>query len=300
MTRRDWYRDRIELLLRRLRQLRFAKQKDELSEELRAHLRMAMADRMERGESEEEARRNAMREMGSVPLIEDVTRAMWGGVWLERVMQDVRYALRQLRRAPGFAVTVVVTLALGLGAAVAMYTVVDRVLLRPLPYRNAGSLVQISEVGKDGTPGWGNAFLDIAAWQARSHTLKSIAYYDVEGGPAHLGFLEGKDGSIGVAETTASANLFSTLGVDAAMGRTFLEGENGGGACRGRPHDSAERWIWRNAFGADPHMLGRIVRVSGEAYTVIGVMPRGSSFPLDWSIRWCGCRWFRAAGTRCA
>src|SRR5882757_10916568 len=109
MTTRDWYRDRIEWLLRRLRRLRFAKQKDELSEELRAHLRMAMADRMGRGESEEEARRNAMRELGNVPLIEDVTRAMWGGVWLERVMQDVRYALRQLRRAPGFAVMVVVT-----------------------------------------------------------------------------------------------------------------------------------------------------------------------------------------------
>jgi len=128
--------------------IRFAKQKDELSEELRAHLQMAIAHRMERGEPEAEARRNAMREMGNVSLIQDVTREMWGGVWLERVLHDVRYALRQLRRAPGFAVTVVVTLALGLGAAVAMYTVVDRVLLRPLPYRDAGSLVQISEVSQ--------------------------------------------------------------------------------------------------------------------------------------------------------
>jgi hypothetical protein len=163
----------------RLPWIRFAKQKEELSEELRAHLQMAIADRMERGESEEEARRNAMRELGNDPLIEDVTREMWGGVWLERALQDVRYALRQLRRAPGLAVTVVLTLALGLGAAAAMYTVVDRVLLRPLPYRDAGSLVRISEVGKDGLPGWGNAFLDIAEWQARSHRLKSIAYYGV-------------------------------------------------------------------------------------------------------------------------
>jgi len=128
--------------------IRFAKQKDELSEELRAHLQMAITHRMERGEPEAEARCNAMREMGNVSLIQDVTREMWGGVWLERVLHDVRYALRQLRRAPGFAVTVVVTLALGLGAAVAMYTVVDRVLLRPLPYRDAGSLVQISEVSQ--------------------------------------------------------------------------------------------------------------------------------------------------------
>jgi hypothetical protein len=80
---------------------------------------------MERGETEDEARRNAISELGDIPLIEEVTREMWGGVWLERVLQDARYALRQLRRAPGFAVTFVLMLALGLGAAVAMYTVVD-------------------------------------------------------------------------------------------------------------------------------------------------------------------------------
>ena len=155
----------------RLWGFRFARRKDELDEELRAHLQMAVADRVERGETPNEARQNAMREMGNLPLIEDVTRAMWGGMWLERVLQDMKYALRQLRRAPGFAVTVVVTLALGLGAAVAMYTVVDRVLLRPLPYRDADSLVNIQEMNKTGEPGWGSAFLDIAEWQARSHTL---------------------------------------------------------------------------------------------------------------------------------
>jgi predicted permease len=261
-------------------EFRFARRKEELDEELRAHLRMAIADRIERGESEEEARRNAMREMGNVPLIEDVTRAMWGGMCLERVLQDVRYALRQIRRAPGFAITVVTTLALGLGAAVAMYTVVDRVLLRPLPYQDSGELVKITEVGKDGELGWGNAFLDIAEWQARSHRLKSIAYYDVEGGPAHLDFLEGKDGSIGVADGTVNANLFSMLGVHAAMGRTFLEGENGAARQEDAHTILLSDAIWRNAFGADPHILGRTVKVSGEVYTVIGVMPRSFVFPF--------------------
>ena len=206
---------------------------------------------------------------------------MWGGVWLERVMQDVRYALRQFRRAPGFALTVVLTMALGLGAAVAMYTVVDRVMLRPLPYRDAGSLVSIREVGKDRTEGWGNMFLDIAEWQARSHLFQSIAYWNGGGSaPGGLSYLEGKDGSIEVAETTASANLFSTLGVHAAMGRTFLEGESGSA----RPEDAhtilLSDAVWRDAFGGDPHILGRIVRVSGEAYRVIGVMPRGFAFPF--------------------
>jgi predicted permease len=258
----------------------FAKRKDELNEELQAHLRMAMADRMERGESEEEARRNAMRELGNVPLIEDVTRGMWGGVWLERALQDVRYALRQLRRAPGFAVTVVMTLALGLGAAVAMYTVVDRVMLRPLPYRDANALVQISEVGKDGTPGWGAAFLDIAEWQARSHTLLSIAFWSGEGDhPEGFSYLEGKEGSVGVSDVAASANLFPTLGVHAAMGRTFLEGRSGAAREEDAHMLLLSDAVWRNAFGADPHIVGRVVRVSGESFTVIGVMPRDFAFP---------------------
>ncbi len=122
---------------------------------------------------------------------------------------------------PGFAVTVVVTLALGLGAAVAMYTVVDRVLLRPLPYRDAGSLVSIQEMTMTSEPGWGVAFLDIAEWQARSHTLASIAFWDVSNGNGHLSFLEGNDGTTEVAGVSASANLFPTLGVHAAWDARF-------------------------------------------------------------------------------
>ncbi len=260
--------------------MRLSRRKVQLSDELEAHLRMAIADRLDRGETAEEAHRNALREMGNLPLITEVTREMWGGLWLERVMQDVRYALRQLWRSPGFAVTVVLTLALGLGAAVAMYTVVDRVLLRPLPYRDAGSLVKITEVGKDGEPGWGTDFLDIAEWQARSHKLQSIAYYSVDGDPGNLGFLEAKDKSIGVSVATVSANAFPVLGVHPAMGRTFLEGVNGSA----RPEEAhtilLSDTIWRSAFEADPRILGRTIKVSGEGYMVIGVMPRRFVFPF--------------------
>jgi hypothetical protein len=125
--------------------------------------------------------------MGNLPLIEDVTRTMWGGLWLERVLQDVKYALRQLRRAPGFTATVVVTLALGLGATVAMYTVVDRVMLRPLPYRDADSLVKIETMSRNG----GSPLIDIEEWQARSHTLASIAFYSGPGDNGHLNFSGG-------------------------------------------------------------------------------------------------------------
>jgi predicted permease len=263
----------------KLPRLWFAKRKDELDEELRAHLWMAVADRMDRGEPEAEARRNAMWEMGNIPLIEDATRTMWGGLWLERVLQDVRYALRQLRRAPGFTVTVVVTLALGLGATVAMYTVVDRALLRPLPYRDAGSLVNIQEMSKAGEPGWGSAFLDIAEWQARSHRLQSVAFYSGPGDNGHLDFLEKHDGSMAVANAAVSANLFPTLGVSPAMGRTFLEGRNGAAREEDAHTLLLSDAVWRSAFGADLHIVGKSVKVSGERYTVIGVMPRGFAFP---------------------
>jgi predicted permease len=263
----------------RLFEFRFARRKEELDEELRAHLRMAVADRVERGETADEARQNAMREMGNLPLIEDVTRGMWGGMWLERVLQDVRYALRQIRRAPGFAVTVVATLALGLGATVAMYTVVDRVLLRPLPYRDARSLVSIREISKTGEPGWGSAFLDIAEWQARSHTLSSIAFYSGPGDNGHLDFLEEHDGSMAVANAAASASLFSTLGVFPSIGRAFLEGRNGAAREEDAHTLLLSDAVWRSAFGADLHIVGKSVKVSGERYTVIGVMPRGFAFP---------------------
>jgi predicted permease len=263
----------------RLFEFRFARRKKELDEELRAHLRMAVADRVERGETADEARRNAMREMGNLPLIEDVTRAMWGGMWLERVLQDARYALRQIRRAPGFAITVVVTLALGLGATVAMYTVVDRVLLRPLPYRDAQSLVSIREISKTGEPGWGSAFLDIAEWQARSHTLSSVAFYSGPGDNGHLDFLEEHDGSMAVANAGASASLFPTLGVSPSIGRAFLEGRNGAVREEDAHTLLLSDTVWRSAFGADLHIVGKSVKVSGERYTVIGVMPRGFAFP---------------------
>lgn len=101
----------------RSRIFRYESRKRDLGAELDAHLRMAVADRMARGETPEEARAAALRDLGSVPLIEDVTRETWGWLWLERLLQDLGYAFRQMRRSPGFAATVIGTLALGIGAA---------------------------------------------------------------------------------------------------------------------------------------------------------------------------------------
>src|SRR6185437_3732174 len=125
----------------------YESRKGDLDAELQSHLRMAITDRIAQGGTPEEARASAMREFDNSPLIEDVTREKWGWLWLERLIQDLSYAFRQMRRSPGFAVTVIGTLALGIGAAAAMFTVVDHALLRPLPYRNVGHLVAIQEYG---------------------------------------------------------------------------------------------------------------------------------------------------------
>src|SRR5450631_547876 len=121
------------------------RRKADLSEELESHLRMAVADRVDRGESPAEARRAAMREFGNMPLIADVTRERWGWLRLEYLLQDLQFALRQMRRSPGFTITAVLTLALGIGALTTVATWTNAVLFNPWPQvRDARSLRFIS------------------------------------------------------------------------------------------------------------------------------------------------------------
>jgi hypothetical protein len=165
----------------------FGRRKREIAEELDAHLRMATQEFTERGMKPEEAHASAIREFGNVPLVEDVATEMWGWLWVDRLLQDFRYALRQMRRSPGFAATVIGTLALGIGAAAAMFTVVDHVLLRPLPYPDAAQLVAIQEHGIK-HPGRSDApWLDIEQWMARSRSFGQIGFFN---GMAGRNFLE--------------------------------------------------------------------------------------------------------------
>jgi len=262
----------------------FERRKDELDEEIRAHIAMDVQARMERGESRQEAEAAARREFGNVALVRDVTHGQWRWNRLEGLLRDVGYAVRVLRRASGFSIAVILTLAVGIGSACAMFTVVDRVLLRALPYQDAGRLIQIHESGKRGPLQCCAPYLDIQEWRARSHALGQIAYFETNW--VRVSFLEVGSGSTHVSAQTVSANLFETLGVHAALGRGF-EVESSSSAVNSgavAPKDAhsliLSDAVWRTVYGAQDSILGKTVKLSGESYTVVGVMPRGFSFPF--------------------
>ena len=259
--------------------------KSDLDEEIESHLALAAADKRERGANAETARQEAEREFGNQALVKDVVRRMWGWVWWESLYRDATYALRQLGRAPGFSVTVIATLAFGIGAATAMFAVVDHVLLKPPPYPHPERLVTVEEASlrgardivADGAP-----YLDLRAWQERNTSFEQIAYYLVGGpGAGRFNYLEGNAGSAPVHLTDVSPNFFRTLGVLPGLGHGFEEdvepftgGENANTLILS---DAA----WQQMYGGDPSIVGKRVLLNGKGYTVVGVMPRGFAFGFE-------------------
>jgi predicted permease len=258
--------------------------KADLDAEIEAHIAMAAADRRERGSGEEQARADASHEFGNVALVKDVTRESWGWTWLERVLQDIRYAFRQFRRSPGFAASVVGTLALGIAATAAMFTVVDHVLLQPLPYPHTRQLVDLFEGrGEDKSSA---AYLDIAAWRDRAKSFASIAFFDSRTG---RNFVEGKSTTTQIGLTAVSGNFFEALGITPAMGRGLPQRPDSFAAQEDTHTLVIDDTAWHSLFNADPDLLGKSVRLNGESYTVVGIMPRGfyfrtpSAMPQAWS-----------------
>ncbi len=249
--------------------------KAELDAEIEAHVRMAAADRVARGESAAEARAAAEREMGNVPLAKDVTRETWGWVWLERLGQDFRYTLRQMRRSPGFAATVIGTLALGIGAAAAMFTVVDHVLLRALPYKNAGRLVLLQEGGRDENFFYA-PWADLEQWKSQSRSFDDMAF---SAGLRGRTYLEGKSAAVQVDGQAVSSNLFAMLGATPALGRGFIAEAPSFAAGKNTGTIVLSDAVWREAFGGDKGIVGRVVRVNDVPCTVVGVMAAGFRYP---------------------
>jgi predicted permease len=196
--------------------------------------------------------------------------------WLERLGQDFRYSLRQIRRSPTFAAMVIGTLAVGIGAAAAMFTIVDRVLLRPVPYRDPGGLVVISESDGRGTAAWLAPWLDIEEWIKQSRSFEQIAF---SAGMFGRNYLEGNKAALKIQGEQISSNLFEVLGVQPALGRGFIPETPGSIAGKNAGTIVLSDAVWEEAFGRDPSILGQEVKINNDSYTVVGVMPPGFRYP---------------------
>jgi predicted permease len=190
------------------------------------------------------------------------------------LLQDLRYALRQMRHAPGFALSVVLVLALGIGANAAMFTVLEGTLFRPLPYSHSAELVRLNTLDQHGTLNAAR-LPDITVWQQRAHTLSQIAYYD-----SNSAYVLSQNAEQKVTSVAASANLFDTLGAKPALGRSFTPDEQQPGRNNVTVLSDA---VWRTQFHADPAILGHTVRLNDAPTTIIGIMPRDFAFPAGGS-----------------
>lgn len=246
-----------------------------LNEELQGHLRMAAQERMEQGESAERARAAALREFGNVGLVEEVTRGMWGWGWFETLLQDLRYGLRMLGKNPGFTAVAVLTLALGIGANTAVFSLINTILLRPLPYRTPSELAVVSEtvpqMGGDLEVGMAaGEYLD---YRDRNRTFAQTGAYE------DAGFnLTGEGNPLRINAATVTASVFQLLGVSPRLGRVFTaEEEQYGGAAVAVLSYS----LWQRHYGGDAGILGKTIKLDERPYLVLGVMPPSFHFPSD-------------------
>jgi predicted permease len=244
-----------------------------LDDELEFHLERQITENVAAGMSNDEARAAALRAFGNPALLREQTRATWGWGRLESIVRDARFVILAIWRRPGFAVTVVGTLALGIGAAAAMFTVVDHVLLRPAPYRDADRLVMIQET--DGTiRNWESPWIDIEQWRAQSRSFSQI---EGSGKMSGLNFLLGPNAALEVDGERVSPGLFGMLGVGPVLGSGFVNADvRSGENARAVILSDA---VWKEVFGGDRNILGKGVRINNDSYTVAGVMPAGFRYP---------------------
>ncbi len=245
----------------------------EIQRELEAHLAAERADQQERGLTAEEAHFAAKRRLGNLTATKEQVREVWTWTWHERFWQDLAFALRTLRKSPSFTIFAALALALGLGANAAIFSVVDAVLLRSLPFRSADRLVELwedaSSVGFPEAPMAPANFVDL---RRRNHVFQDMAALKGD-----LYALTGNGSPEQVEGSPVTANLFPLLGVSPMLGRNFSVEEDQPGAAR--PVVLLSYGLWQRRFGGDRTVLSRDILLNNQAYSVIGVMPRGITFP---------------------
>ena len=259
----------------------FGKRKldDDLDEELSAHIDLAVAENQKRGMSAAQARTTALKEFGGVTQLKESYRVQRGLPVLEVFMQDIRYALRQLRKSPGFTLTAVITLALGIGANTAIFTLVQGILLRSLPVADPSRLYRIGDKtdccyydsfeNDDGD-------FDLFSYDLYLHFKQSAPEFEqlaaVEAGGDGFNLRYGSSPVRPMRSEYVSGNYFSTLGVGAYLGRPLFESDDKPGAT---PVLVLSYQTWQAEFAADPHMVGATVFLQGHPFIVAGIAPPG-------------------------
>ena len=251
---------------------RRSRMESEMDVELRFHLEAYAEDLQRGGVPRAEAMRRARLEFGGIERAKEECREARGANILESMIQDVRYGLRMLAKQPGFTAVAVLTLALGIGANTAIFSVVNAVLLRPLPFAEPERLVSVHGTDlRNNERGRPLSYPDFADMRSQTHTLQSAAAYGTTtftlteaGEPLHL------------EAAQVSAELFALLRATPEIGRVFTAADDEKDARVVILSDH----IWRSRFGADPNIQDRQIKLDGKAYTVAGVMPRQFQFPL--------------------
>jgi predicted permease len=242
---------------------------DDLSEEIQEHLDEKIEELVASGMSRKEAAAAARREFGNVTLMEEDSRAVWKWPSLEDFLMDVRFGARTLRKSPAFTAIAVLTLALGIGANTATFSLVNGILLVSLPYPKAERLVNVTGAYPQGA---------LVAMREQMHTMDVAAYAE-----GHDFNLTGRGEALRLAGTLVSAELFSILGAHPELGRIFDQGEDIPGQDR---YVILSHALWQQRFGSDATMIGRSIELEGVSRQVIGVMPADFRFPSTKTQIW--------------
>jgi predicted permease len=243
---------------------------EDLDVDIRDHIDRETEENIARGMSPEEARYAAMRRFGNMTRVKEDVRDVWSVVWLEQLWQDIHYALRMLRKSPGFAATAILTLGLGIGANTALFSVVNGVLLNPLPYPDPEQVVIVSDKSSTLPETW-ISYPDFLDWVRDNHSFSPLAAYE-----SLVSFnLLGQGEPERVSATEVSSTFFPTLGIAPILGRNLSAAED---QLNGPPAVLLSGGFWKTKFGGSPDILGKAINLDGTDYTVVGVLPENFYF----------------------
>src|SRR6185436_6726257 len=247
----------------------------QMDDEMRSHIEMHTQENIEAGMKPEEARYAALRQFGWVESIKETCRDQRGLPWLETLWQDLCYGARLLRKNPGFTAVAMLTLALGIGANTAIFSVVNAVLLRPLPYPEPSQLVQL-RTERSGKPNSVIGSVPFVEVKAQSQSLARVAAYT--GGDMNL---TGVGSAERVVAGSVTADFFPLLGAQPALGRNFTREED---TPNGPKAAILGHGLWQSRFGGDTGVLGRAITLNDQSYTVVGVLPPRFQYPEPFQL----------------